>query len=98
MSDWGVPELKEALPASQPEEAGEIAADEAASTGQTPQAAGWVQPTAFDYGITEGDWASNAAVYEWEEEFGDVGPAFPELEAVLFGSETRMTQGVDFQR
>ena len=29
-------------------------------------------------------WASGAAKYEWKEEFGDVGPAHPELEKQLF--------------
>ena len=29
-------------------------------------------------------WASNAVKYEWNDEFGDVGPRHPELEKQLF--------------
>lgn len=29
-------------------------------------------------------WASNAAKYEWDDEYGDVGPAHPVLEKQLF--------------
>ena len=29
-------------------------------------------------------WASNAVRYEWDDEYGDVGPAHPELERQLF--------------
>ncbi|KAE8355115.1 P-loop containing nucleoside triphosphate hydrolase protein [Aspergillus coremiiformis] len=32
-------------------------------------------------------WAANAAKYEWKDEYGDVGPANPELEEMLFRSE-----------
>ena len=33
-------------------------------------------------------WASDAARYEWKEEFGDVGPTIPRLEKQLFGNPT----------
>ncbi|EAW09311.1 DEAD/DEAH box helicase [Aspergillus clavatus NRRL 1] len=33
------------------------------------------------------EWAANAAKYEWSDEFGDVGPANPELEEMLFRNE-----------
>lgn len=33
------------------------------------------------------EWAANAAKYEWNEEFGDVGPPNPELEQMLFRNE-----------
>lgn len=33
-----------------------------------------------DGGVEVGGWASNAAVYEWNDEFGDVGPQHAELE------------------
>lgn len=29
-------------------------------------------------------WASNAVKYEWDDEYGEVGPAHPELEKQLF--------------
>ncbi|KAI9819264.1 MAG: hypothetical protein M1827_007420 [Pycnora praestabilis] len=35
-------------------------------------------------------WASNAAKYEWADDFGDVGPAHPELEAQLFSTDRVM--------
>jgi ATP-dependent RNA helicase DDX3X len=49
-------------------------------------------------GLRFGDWSSNAAVYEWQEEFGDVGPAFPELEKQLFGSEFHVKAGINFSQ
>jgi len=57
----------------------------------------------FDEGLAPGglgaqDWASNAAKYEWDEEYGDVGPAFPELELQLFGGEHRMRTGIEFSK
>ncbi|KAH6671917.1 P-loop containing nucleoside triphosphate hydrolase protein [Halenospora varia] len=48
-------------------------------------------------GIAIGEWAGNAAVYEWKEEFGDVGPEFPQLEKQLFGSEFHVKAGINFQ-
>lgn len=57
----------------------------------------------YDEGLAPGglgaqDWASNAAKYEWNDEYGDVGPRFPELEAQLFGSEHRMRTGIEFSK
>ncbi len=57
----------------------------------------------FDEGLAPGglgadDWASNATKYEWDEEYGDVGPAFPELERQLFGSEFHMRTGIEFSK
>ena len=49
-------------------------------------------------GVETGGWASNAVVYEWNEEYGDVGPEFPLLEQQLFGGEFRMTQGINFAK
>lgn len=52
--------------------------------------------------LTPGDvlqdegWANNATVYEWCDEFGDVGPAHPVLEKQLFGSDVHVTTGIDF--
>lgn len=33
------------------------------------------------------EWAANAAKYEWNDEYGDVGPKNPRLEEQLFRSE-----------
>lgn len=49
-------------------------------------------------GIPVGEWHNNAAVYEWNDEYGDVGPEFPELERQLFGSEFHVKSGIDFQK
>ncbi|KAK4187317.1 DEAD/DEAH box RNA helicase [Podospora australis] len=46
----------------------------------------------------EHEWAGNAQVYEFTDEFGDVGPEHPDLEVQLFGEpETRIKQGGDFE-
>ncbi len=49
-------------------------------------------------GVRQGDWAHNAAIYTWDDEFGDVGPKFPELERQLFGSEYHVKSGLSFHR
>ncbi|KAI9740077.1 MAG: hypothetical protein M1818_004828 [Claussenomyces sp. TS43310] len=49
-------------------------------------------------GIVRPGWAANAAKYEWEDEYGDIGPVVPELEATLFGSEHHVRHGIDFAR
>lgn len=33
------------------------------------------------------EWAAGAAKYEWNDEFGDIGPANPELEKMLFHND-----------
>lgn len=47
-------------------------------------------------GVVNGEWAANADRYEWKEEYGDVGPEFPELEKQLFGSDLHVRSGIDF--
>lgn len=42
--------------------------------------------------------AAAARVYEWEDEFGDVGPRIPELEKELFGEFDSSGQGIDFSK
>lgn len=49
-------------------------------------------------GLRDGDWAGNAAVYEWNEEYGDVGPKFPELEQQLFGAANHTRTGIKFEK
>lgn len=80
---------------------------------RNPMELGWVEKQQYDYetynktskelydeGLATGalDWASNAAKYEWDDEYGDVGPRFPELEKQLFGSEYRMRTGIEFSK
>ncbi|KAI7366302.1 DEAD/DEAH box RNA helicase [Hortaea werneckii] len=63
------------------------------------RAAGWTETTAYDYvqfqrqGGNNTDWYGAARVYEWKDEYGDVGPAIPELEIALFGGEFQMRRG-----
>jgi ATP-dependent RNA helicase DDX3X len=48
---------------------------------------GWTNPVPFDYGKPEKDsrdWAGIADRYEWDPEYGDVGPPNQELEQQLF--------------
>ena len=44
------------------------------------------------------DWAANAAKYEWDEAYGDVGPDDEELKQMLFGDEHKMEQGEKFSK
>lgn len=77
-----------------------------AETGDQPASAGWVERTAFDYTAmaeaeTAATWDGNARVYQWKDEYGDVGPAFEELEVELFGDpESRRDRqtGLDFSK
>jgi hypothetical protein len=46
--------------------------------------------------IADGNWAHNAAKYEWEESFGDVGPENKSLEQQLFRADTINRQGHKF--
>lgn len=67
--------------------------------GPNPQAAqkiarekGWTDPVPFEYAELANskdhrDWAGIAVRYEWKDEYGDVGPAVPELEDQLFHGE-----------
>lgn len=43
-------------------------------------------------------WASNAMKYEWSDEYGDVGPAHPELERQLFKNELLNRTGLKFSK
>jgi ATP-dependent RNA helicase DDX3X len=56
------------------------------------------EPVGAVGGLLPGQWSSNAAVYEWNEEYGDVGPAFADLEKQLFGSEFHVRQGIQFDQ
>lgn len=49
---------------------------------------GWTDPVPFEYSEfsskEHNDWAGTAARYEWNDEFGEVGPPNAELEDQLF--------------
>ena len=76
-----------------------------AEAAQRSREAGWVEPVKYDYETYNAarenldpsaelpSWAANATKYEWKDEYGDVGPTHPELEAVLFGKDLRVTEG-----
>jgi ATP-dependent RNA helicase DDX3X len=49
-------------------------------------------------GVEVGGWASNAAIYDWDDDFGDVGPRHPELEKQLFGSDNHVRMGIQFEK
>ena len=42
------------------------------------------------------EWAAGAAKYEWKDEYGNVGPAHPELEKILFHNDSIARQGIMF--
>jgi len=63
--------------------------------------AGWVETVPVDYNIQQttreddqAHYLRNSAVYEWDDEYGDVGPEVPELEQDLFGGDFRVRQGI----
>lgn len=63
----------------------------------------WVEAQAFDYAAMtkapdDQQWDGHARVYEWKEEFGDLGPEIPELELELFGvpADRKDKAGLDF--
>ena len=45
-----------------------------------------------------GDWANKAAIYEWKEEYGEIGPRFEALEKQLFGNDFHVRSGIKFDR
>lgn len=65
----------------------------------------WTEPQAIDYtsmATSGGDqqWGCNARAYAWQDEYGDVGPKYPELELELFGDPTIRHDrvGLDFSQ
>ncbi|QIW99290.1 hypothetical protein AMS68_004808 [Peltaster fructicola] len=62
---------------------------------------GWTAPVAFDYTSFEQAennqaWHGEAARYEWNEEFGDVAPRVPQLEAILYQGDFRTKVGNNY--
>jgi hypothetical protein len=67
----------------------------------------WVEPQKVDYSAYTGDdsqtlneYDGAAPIYQWSDEFGDVGPKFEALELELFGDpQTRHDRaGLDFSK
>jgi ATP-dependent RNA helicase DDX3X len=65
---------------------------------------GWNERQAMDYSSmtkeSAGPSEGAAQIYQWDDEFGDVGPKHPELELQLFGEpESRRDRaGLDFSK
>jgi ATP-dependent RNA helicase DDX3X len=69
------------------------------------KAAGWTEPIPTVYeAVADGEtarddthdsavWLSDAAIYQWDDEFGDVGEPNPELEKMLFADENLQRAG-----
>lgn len=69
------------------------------------KAAGWNNPIPFNYDTIVGGeaapdetrdnapWLSDAAIYQWDDEFGDVGEPNQELEKMLFADELLQRAG-----
>ncbi|RDA94596.1 hypothetical protein CP533_2408 [Ophiocordyceps camponoti-saundersi (nom. inval.)] len=79
--------------------------DDSAAKSSDTAVPGWVTNQAIDYTSPtnpdgEATWDGNARVYEWNDEFGDIGPKFPELELELFGDPATRHEriGLDFQK
>ena len=67
---------------------------------------GWTEPVPYNYSTTgsqdatedafshpEAAWLSDAVRYEWSDDYGEVGPANPDLEQNLFYSEKLVKAG-----
>jgi hypothetical protein len=64
------------------------------------QEAGWVGTIPVNYNLQQSNredelaaYAASSAVYEWDDEYGDVGPEVPQLEEQLFNNAFRLRQG-----
>lgn len=44
------------------------------------------------------NWAAGAAKYEWNDDYGEVGPEHVELKHMLFGDEHKVEQGEEFSK
>ena len=78
-------------------------------TATTARQKGWAEPSSYDYeeyGKAAKDatvvnptitmWGHNAQKYEWQEDYGEVGPRNEELEQMLYHSEFITRQGIRF--
>ena len=72
---------------------------------ETGKSAAWVECQKTDYtalsvGENPQQFDGQAKIYQWDEEFGDVGPKFEELELDLFGDPKYRHEraGLDFSK
>ncbi|OHE96437.1 DEAD/DEAH box helicase [Colletotrichum orchidophilum] len=99
MSAFNTADMQSALPSDDPDKKAPAAAINSDGTK-------WTEPVPYNYDefAQQGpdvstEWAGNGAVYEWDEEYGDVGPKFAELEKALFGDPATRhdsNSGLDF--
>ncbi|KAH7157447.1 P-loop containing nucleoside triphosphate hydrolase protein [Dactylonectria estremocensis] len=103
---WATGALEEALPepATAPSGKNHDPSTDTTTTNEVSEPK-WTEPEKVDYtalaseNYTQG-WGSDARTYEWKDEYGDVGPKYPELELELFGepSTRRDRTGLDFSK
>lgn len=59
--------------------------------------AGWVDTIPVNYNQStnrdDTSYRAESAVYEWDDDYGDVGPEVPELEEQLYHGQFRLRQG-----
>jgi ATP-dependent RNA helicase DDX3X len=79
-----------------PDEAAVVRKEQLAADLARAKEAGWDNPVPFKYEpVVDGaagpdetrdsaPWLSDAAIYQWDDEFGDVGEPNPDLEKMLF--------------
>ncbi|KAF4124651.1 ATP-dependent RNA helicase DDX3X [Geosmithia morbida] len=78
--------------------------DPAMDSGKAETVNDWTDRGNGDDPVSDGQVVNNQAseasarVYEWDEEFGDVGPRLPELECELFGDPENRGQAIDFSK
>ena len=89
--------------AKQPSEMHEPQDVTATAKNEKPGIPGWGnQPNQDDYTAPDAIISTGAAdgaarIYQWDEDYGDVGPRFPDLELELFGDPNdRQRTGLDF--
>jgi hypothetical protein len=80
--------------------AGAFTEAETAAFRERAREAGWVDSQPVDYAVRQSshdtdmtNYLAHSAVYEWDDEYGDVGPEVPALEQQLFGGDFRVRQG-----
>jgi hypothetical protein len=80
--------------------AGALTEAETAAFRERAREAGWVDNQPVDYAVRQSshdtdmtNYLTHSAVYEWNDEYGDVGPEVPDLEQQLFGGDFRVRQG-----
>lgn len=112
MSGWGQ-EKDEFTQVTESFEATEVK-DDGADHAERVRNANWTQREKFNYDAYNADtrekreaveaeqdlpaWAHGAARYEWSEEYGDIGPEFPELEKLLFRDDTKTSKGDQYDK